>query len=438
VNMADETPRYAIAKLASQVKRGRVDWLEGMEGRVPRRSVTMLVGDPGLGKSMLSLLMAARVGRIGGFALVATAEDSPAAVVRPRLDALQADLEQVAFVELWQDGSPDGRLLIPDDAAELERLVAERQADLVIVDPLVAHLPGEINSWHDQSIRLALAPLHALAERQNCAVLALAHLNKSTSTDWLRRIGGSIGITGAARSVLLLARDPDDPEGEKGRRRVLAHVKSNMAQLAPSLLCEIEPVLIPASGEEPEVETAKMVELGPCDHDAERLLISRGNPEERDALDEAVAFLQEELGDGPREAKAVQRAAGEAGISLRTLDRAKPKAGVHAERVGGLGEAGKWMWQLRTPKGLAPLANRDVGALSTNPHEERDSTDPELLRTPNVDIGGLRGEASDEKAILREVVELVDEGVLVPREQPELDLATAPLDAIRRAYGKAE
>ena len=78
---------------------------------------------------------------------MATAEDSPAAVVRPRLDALQADLDQVAFVELWQDDSPDGRLLIPDDAVELEKLVADCQADLVIVDPLVAHLPGEINSW---------------------------------------------------------------------------------------------------------------------------------------------------------------------------------------------------------------------------------------------------------------------------------------------------
>jgi hypothetical protein len=438
LSVADETPRYAIAKLASEVRRERVEWLEGMEVRVPRRSVTMLVGDPGLGKSMFSLAVAARLGQAGGFALLATAEDSPAAVVRPRLDALQADLERVAFVELWQDGGPDGRLLIPDDVAELEKLVADCEADLVIVDPLVAHLPGEINSWHDQSIRSALAPLQALAERQNCAVLALAHLNKSTSTDWLRRIGGSIGITGAARSVLLLARDPDDPEGEKGSRRVLAHAKSNMGPLAASLRWEIEPVLIPASGEEPEVETAKIVEIGTCDHDAERLLISRGDPEQWDAVEEAVAFLQEELGDGPREAKAVQRAAREAGISLRTLDRAKPKAGVHAERVGGLGEAGKWMWQLRTPKGLASLGDRDVGSLSTNPHEQRDSADPELLRTPNVDIGALSGETSHEEAILRKVADLVGEGVLIPRKEPEIDVGTAPLDMIRRAYEEAE
>jgi AAA domain len=395
VSVADETLRYALAKLASQVKRERVDWLEGMEGRVPRRSVTMLVGDPGLGKSMLSLLMAARVGQAGGFALVATVEDSPAAVVRPRLDALQADLERVAFVELWQDGSPDGRLLIPDDAVELEKLVAECAADLMIVDPLVAHLPGEINSWRDQSVRLALAPLHALAERQNCAVLALAHLNKSTSTDWLRRIGGSVGITGAARSVLLMARDPDDPEGEKGSRRVLAHVKSNMGPLAAGLLCKIEPVLVPARGEEPEVETARVVELGPCDHDAERLLVGRRHPEERDAVEEAVAFLQEELADGPKDAKAVKRAAQEADIHFRTLDRAKAKAGVHADKVG-FGEGGKWMWQLRTPTGLAHLANGNVGALSANQYEQRDSADEKLLRTPIVDSGALRGETTPE------------------------------------------
>ena len=225
--------------------------------------MTLLVGDPGLGKSLLSLDIAAGVSRNAGSVLVATAEDSLEATVRPRLDAADANLDRIAFVQMFADGYPDG-LRIPDDVVELERLVAECGASLVIVDPLMAHLPGEVNSWRDQSIRLALAPLHGLAERQGCAALVLAHLNKSASSDWLRRVGGSVGITGAARSVLLMARDPDDSDGEKGRRRVLAHAKCNVGPEMPSLLYEIEPMLMPATDEDPEVETARIVRSASC------------------------------------------------------------------------------------------------------------------------------------------------------------------------------
>jgi hypothetical protein len=52
--------------------------------------------------------------------------------------------------------------------------------------------------------------------------------------------------------------------------------------------------------------------------------------------------------------------------------------------------------------------------------------------------GRAKDEKGDEEAILRKVVDLVDEGVLLPRKEPELDLATTPLDVIRRAYEEAE
>jgi Protein of unknown function (DUF3631) len=49
-----------------------------------------------------------------------------------------------------------------------------------------------------------------------------------------------------------------------------------------------------------------------------------------------------------------------------------------------------------------------------------------------------KGHTGDEEAILREAAELVDGRILVPRPEPDLDLATAPLDVIRRAYEEAE
>jgi hypothetical protein len=398
----DQAPRIALPLLASTVHRERVEWLEGMEGRIALRSVNLLVGDPGLGKSLLSLKLAAGVSQDGGFALVATAEDSLSATARPRLEAAQANLQQVAFVQMWADGYPDA-LRIPNDAGELERLVADCKARLLVIDPLTAHLPGEINSWRDQSIRMALAPLHALAERQGCAILVLAHLNKSLSSDWLRRVGGSIGITGAARSVLLMARDPDDPDGQKGRRRIVAHVKCNVGPEAGSVLHEIRPVLIPASGADPEVETATIIEIGESDHDAERLLSSRGDPEERSALEEAVAFLEEELSDRKMDAKTVKRASQDVGISPRTLDRAKQRLGVVSERVGGIAEAGHWTWRLKTPRTVASFEDGGVGALSANQHEQTDSDEADALRLPNAEIGGLSPIPGDES--FRELVD---------------------------------
>jgi hypothetical protein len=382
--------RKARALVASQVSRKRVEWLEveDMHGRISIRDVTVIAGDPGLGKSMKAQAIAGAVSRNGGTALIATAEDSLEATARPRLEAVGADLDRIAFIQMFWDGYPDG-LRIPDDVAELERLVVELDARVVVIDPLMAHLPGEINSWRDQSIRLALAPLHALAERQGCAVIVIAHLNKSSSSDWLRRVGGSIAVSGAARSVLLLARDPDDPEGEKGSRRVLAHVKCNVGPLMPSLLYEVQPIVIPASEEDPEVETAKLVSLGTSGHDAEQLLAGRGDPEERSALDEAVAFLTEELGeDRVMDAKVVQKAARDAGISDRTLKRARGAVGVVSERIGGIGPEGHWTWRLRGPSSSAPLGDQELGTLSANPHGKRDPASSHLVRGPK-EICGL-------------------------------------------------
>jgi len=85
----EERPRRAIARAASEVHRETVEWLE--PERLPLRMVTVLAGVGGLGKSQLSCLFAANN---LGVTLIATAEDSPSTTVRPRLEAVQADLER--------------------------------------------------------------------------------------------------------------------------------------------------------------------------------------------------------------------------------------------------------------------------------------------------------------------------------------------------------
>jgi putative DNA primase/helicase len=332
--------RRAIALRASDVVREQVSWL--LPGRIPYGELTILAGDPGLGKSLLAVSLVARVtrGELGkaGDALMLTAEDSPEHTVRPRLDAAGTLLDRVRFGLIERDGLPTP-FMLPTEVGELRTIVAERETALVVIDPLTAHLAGNVNSWKDQEVRTALAPLSGLAKETGAAIVIVAHLNKGQSEDPLQRLGGSIGIPAAARSVLLLARDPDDPDGEQGSRRVLAHVKSNLGPLAPSVRYQIEPAMVD-DGFADAVETARISEQGEVAYTGAELLAAP-RPERGAKLQEAIAFLKAELTSGERPVREVERAATQLGIREQTLRRAKDELRITSHRL----DRG-WAWAL--------------------------------------------------------------------------------------------
>ena len=432
------------AKLTSytDIAEERVTWLWPL--RVPLGAVTLIAGQPGLGKSQVSLALAARLTRgelqCGrGTAIIGTAEDHRAAVIRPRLRAAQAELDaifDIRVTRLNEEASEEG-LVLPIDVGELEASIEETQARLVILDPLVSFLDGSVDSWKDASVRQALSPLAGVAERQGCAILGVVHVNKGLSGDPFQRIGGSVGFQGAPRSVLVLGRDPDDPN-----RRVLIHSKSNYGREAPSLLFEIEQILLPAADGAPQIETSRVVEIGETDHTAESVLGPALGDEERAGVDEAEQFLRDVLADGPVDAAQVKRDAKAAGISDRTLDRAKGALGIRmpdcVKRVGGVGERGHWTWEL--PKSAVPTT--PLGALSQNPHEHEESPPSEPLRTPPRSNGSLSDApqlptSERERAALRDRLAreaLVRGDAERYAADQQLDLATAPLDEIRKAY----
>jgi AAA domain-containing protein len=327
------------------VKRETVEWFWG--GLIPYGMLTLLVGDPGLGKSMLTVHLAAKASRDGINSILLSAEDHKGATIRPRLEAADADLELVHHIEVRREGIEEG-LALPDDAAKLDQIIRRTKTRLVVVDPLTAHLPESINSWHDQSVRRALAPLHRSAEKRGCAIVVVAHLNKGGGQDPLYRTGGSIGLPAAVRSALLLARDPNDPEGERGSQRVLAHIKCNVGPQSGSQSCEIKSVTLKGRG----AATAPHLEItGPSSVGGRELLNAGG--EEASQRHGAEEFLRAELSAGSRPTADLQAAAKDAGHSWRTVERAKEKLGVKAKRVGGKGRKGKsgggkgrWEWEL--------------------------------------------------------------------------------------------
>ncbi len=129
--------------------------------------------------------------------------------------------------------------VLPNDIPWLEKAIQRKSARLVVIDPLMSFLDGAVNSWRDQDVRAALAPLAALAERTGAAILILRHLNKATGMSAIHRGGGSVGIIGAARSGLLVAKHPDNPDQE----RVLTSIKSNLGASMPSLRYQLTATL---------------------------------------------------------------------------------------------------------------------------------------------------------------------------------------------------
>ncbi len=115
------------------------------------------------------------------------------------------------------------------DTAAIELAIRERAARLVIIDPLAAYL-GSTDSHCDAEVRGLLAPLAALAERTDAAVLGVMHLAKSSQRPAIYRAIGSIAFAAAARIVLAVAADPDRDD-----RRIMMPVKSNLAAASEAL-----------------------------------------------------------------------------------------------------------------------------------------------------------------------------------------------------------
>jgi hypothetical protein len=357
----------------SEIRRERVEWL--VPGRVPLGAVSILAGEPGLGKSLYSIALAARLSRNDVASLVLSAEDSEGATIRPRLDACEAASGLVHSVRLLDGDEGDG-LALPADAAMLDELIVETSARLVVVDPVVAYLDGGIDSHKDASVRQALAPLARIAAARSCAVLAILHVNKALGSDWYRRLSGSGGFGGAARSVLLFGRDPDDSDRDRGTGRLLAHAKCNVAELAPSQQWSLAPILLSAAGDERETRTARIEIVGESDHGYRTLLDASSDPDERLPRDEAEAFLRVELAGGPRPAKDIERAARDAGISSTTLRRARAALGITSHKSGF---SGGWEWTL--PEDAHPERDDDEWTPSQERHGYAESDPSEPSRT---------------------------------------------------------
>jgi len=329
----------AITRL-SEIEAQEISWY--WPGRFPLRKPSLIAGDPGLGKSMITLDMTAR-GTRGlpwpdgsgnapqGSVILLSAEDDAADTIRPRLEAAGADCSKVFIIEAIRRVKGGTRsFCLTEDlallAAEIERL---GDVVLVVVDPISAYL-GDVDTHVNAAVRGILAPLADLAGKYGPCVLAVSHLNKSGGGAAVYRVTGSLAFTAAARAVWAVAKDPHSQDG----RRLMLPVKCNLAPDQEGLAYRIRPGTVPTVewGGAVAVDVTEALTVDPT--------------EERNACGEAMAWLQETLKGGQVAATQIRADARANGIAERTLWRAKKKVGAVAEKIGTC-----WFWKLSSTQG---------------------------------------------------------------------------------------
>ncbi|QOJ18615.1 MAG: AAA family ATPase [Phycisphaeraceae bacterium] len=378
----------------SDVQPEPVAWL--WPGRFALGKLTLIAGDPGLGKSFLTLDMASRVSTGAGWpdhrgeritpggVVLLSAEDAIADTIRPRLDAAGADVARIVALEAIRSVGDNGResaraFDLSRDLPALEAAIRSVEGcRLVVIDPVTAYLGG-VDSHKNGEIRGLLAPLGAIAERHRVAVVAVTHLNKSAGGPAIYRAMGSLAFAAAARAAWAVAKDRDDP-----RRRLLLPIKNNIAPDTGGLAYRIEPLGVdgcPAVAWEPDPVNVSADDALAGDRD------DGGGRTERD---DAAEWLADLLAHGPRAARDVERDARDAGYSIATVRRAKAAIGV-VSRKPAFG--GPWEWTLpaqdaQPPKMLTEDAHTPASEHLGEKHAGFDGNPSKMLNGEGVSALG--------------------------------------------------
>jgi DNA repair protein RadA/Sms len=197
-----------------------------------RGKITGIEGDPGEYKTTIMLQVAADASRgralPGAKALppmtilLASAEDGLADTIKPRLEAMDADMSRIFAITGVLDFARDGLDV-------LEQYIIKVRPDIVFLDPLVAFIGGKTDIYRANETRAITARLAELAERYSLAIVFIRHLTKSQTRKPIYRGLGSIDLAASCRSVLLVGSDPNNKE-----RRAVVHIKCNLSKLAPT------------------------------------------------------------------------------------------------------------------------------------------------------------------------------------------------------------
>lgn len=313
-----------------QVEVEEIEWL--FYPFIPYGKVTIIQGDPGEGKTTVVLQIIAKLTK--GEAILSetsegkseeigvepinviyqTAEDGLGDTIKPRLLAAGADCSRVLVID-----DQEQPLTMVD--ARLEEAIIQTKARLVVLDPIQGFLGVGVDMHRANEIRPLMKRISVLAEKYQCAIILIGHMNKNSNGKSSYRGLGSIDFQAAARSVLIVGRVKDEPE-----IRVICHVKSSLAPEGDAIAFRLD-------------KEKGFHWIGKYDISVEDLLSGDGRGQK---IRSAKEFLKEILANGSMEQAKIAEEAEERGIKKKTLWNAKKELQIDSVKIGN-----KWFWMLQ-------------------------------------------------------------------------------------------
>ena len=319
----EETKNGLQMIIMSEIQSQEVSWL--WYPFIPYGKLTIIQGDPGDGKTTLVLNIAAWLSKGEGLdsemklsepvnVIYQSAEDGLADTVKPRLELAGADCERILVID-----EKEKSLSMVDE--RLEKAIVQTKARMLILDPIQAYLGGGMDMNRANEARDMTKKLGALAEKYQCAIILIGHMNKAAGNKAAYRGMGSIDFFAVARSVLLVGR----VEGEPNIRAVV-QIKNNLAAFG-----HLKAFALSEDG---------FQWLGDYEITADEVL--GGIAPKANKMEQAKRLLRElALTSDAIQSNEIFDMADEQGISKRTLENAKRELGIRARKINN-----SWYWEL--------------------------------------------------------------------------------------------
>jgi putative DNA primase/helicase len=372
--LTSKSSREVMYRCMANIEAKPIKWL--WNKIIAFGKVTIIAGNPGLGKSQLTANIAAIV-TIGGIfpntqiscpmgkVIFLSSEDDASDTIRPRLEAAGAELSRVFILDSIIDCPSDSENLnyrhfnLGSDLKQLEALLEEiKDVKVIVIDPISAYL-GNTDSHKNAEVRALLSPLGELASKYGVAIICISHLNKSTNNDALMRVTGSLAFVAAARAAFLVVQDPDDND-----KRLFLSMKNNIGKDTTGFAFKIESHQLKSG-----IDISKVIWLDESVTTTinDAMTAPGIDRDKQSALEDAKEFLLILLANAPVAVKEIEMEAENAGLSMATVRRAKKLLGISVTKDG---LKGGWFWTL-SPKALNFSEDAHEKNVSTFGNNER-------------------------------------------------------------------